>query len=398
MKSISATLNQLWRRALLLLGLCLLAIQAVDAEDLVAIGQLEAVDVAAATTVSNTSPTNLLTSDEPVVQTGFMGLFADKHESCDSACDGCGNTSARCCCKPWWAHRCGVFAEFLLLRPGSTDFIHAVEQNDTTPAAFPTGPIGIVNIESSAGGRFGFSVCASQCSSLEVIYTGWQGDTSNSITANGSNVLNSTVIHPSSATTGTASLVSSAEYEMDFQALDLSYRRIWRANDCYAINWSGGFRHGNMTQDMIARQDISVATGLVTVDTDVDFEGFGLMMGLDAERRSCRTGMMCYSKALSSFLAGDWTGRYRQSDQIGLGVIANDYNDFRVTPVLELELGIGWRSPCGRCRASIGYMTAAWYNAVSTREYVDAVRASSYVGVDETITFSGLTAGVEANF
>jgi hypothetical protein len=43
-------------------------------------------------------------------------------------------------------------------------------------------------------------------------------------------------------------------------------------------------------------------------------------------------------------------------------------------------------------------MTAAWYNAVSTREYVDAVRASSYVGVDETITFSGLTAGIEANF
>jgi hypothetical protein len=29
------------------------------------------------------------------------------------------------------------------------------------------------------------------------------------------------------------------------------------------------------------QEDISVATGLVTVDTDVDFEGFGLMMGLD---------------------------------------------------------------------------------------------------------------------
>ena len=264
MKSISATSNQLWRSALLPLGFCLVLIHTVHAEDLVAVGQLEAVDVAAAAAVSNTSPTNLLTSDDSIEQAGFIGLFADKDKSCDFACDGCGNASARCCCKPWWAHRCGVFAEFLLLRPGSTDFIYAVEQNDTTPTAFPTGPIGLVNIESSAGGRFGFSVCASQCSSLEVIYTGWQGDTSNSITANGSNVLNSTVIHPSSATTGNASLVSSADYEMDFQTLDLSYRRIWRANDCYAINWSGGFRYGNMTQDLIARQDISVATGLVT--------------------------------------------------------------------------------------------------------------------------------------
>ena len=113
--------------------------------------------------------------------------------------------------------------------------------------------------------------------------------------------------------------------------MDLAYRRIWRANDNYALNWSGGFRYGNMSQDLTARQNISVASGLVTVDTDVDFEGFGLALGLDAERRSCRTGMMCYSKALSSFLAGDWKGRYRQTEQFSSGVIANDYEDYRVT-------------------------------------------------------------------
>jgi hypothetical protein len=161
---------------------------------------------------------------------------------------------------------------------------------------------------------------------------------------------------------------------------------------------TGGFRYENMSQDLIARQDVATATGLVTVDTDVDFEGFDLLLGLDAERRSCRTGLMCYSKALSSFLAGDWKGRYRQTEQIGSGVVANEYEDFRVTPVLELELGIGWRSPCGRCRASVGYLTTAWYDSVSTREYVNAVRSNYYLNVDETITFSGLTAGIEANF
>lgn len=330
-----------------------------------------------------------------VSQVGFADMW-DKGSSCDSACDGCGET--KCCCQPWWAHRCGVFAEFLLLRPGSTDFIYAIEQNDTTPGAFPTGPVGRVNIDSSAGGRLGFSICASQCTSLELIYTGWEGSTSDSITAASGNVLNSQVVHPSGVTTGSTSLVSSADFDMDFQTLDLAYRHIWRANDRYAINWMGGFRYGNMSQDLIARQDVATATGLVTVDTDVDFEGFGLLLGLDAERRSCRTGLMCYSKALSSFLAGDWKGRYRQTEQIGSGVVANEYEDYRVTPVLELELGIGWRSPCGRCRASVGYLTTAWYDSVSTREYVNAVRSNNYVNVDETITFSGLTAGIEANF
>ena len=46
----------------------------------------------------------------------------------------------------------------------------------------------------------------------------------------------------------------------------------------------------------------------------------------------------------------------------------------------------------------MGYLTTAWYDAISTRQYVDAVRANNYVSVDETITFSGLTAGLEANF
>jgi len=107
---------------------------------------------------------------------------------------------------------------------------------------------------------------------------------------------------------------------------------------------------------------------------------------------------MVYGRGLSSFLAGDWKGSYVQTNQFEGGVVANSYEDYRVTPVLELELGFGWRSPCGRCRASVGYLTSAWYDAVSTRQYVDSVRANNYVSVDETITFSGLTAGLEANF
>ena len=82
------------------------------------------------------------------------------------------------------------------------------------------------------------------------------------------------------------------------------------------------------------------------------------------------------------------TGR---TSQFGGGVIGNDYEDYRVTPVVDLELGLAWQSPCGRCRANIGYVTSAWYDAVSTREYIDAVRFASYNNVQEDITFSGWT-------
>jgi hypothetical protein len=203
-------------------------------------------------------------------------------------------------------------------------------------------------------------------------------------------------------TVGAASLQSTANYSIDFQLIDLAYRHIWKTSDIYAINWLAGFRYGNMEQDFLTQQDVGVPTGLVTNDVDVNFDGFGMMFGIDGERRSCHSGLRIYGKALASFLAGDWRADYVQTNQFafggGGGIVANDYEDYRVTPVLELELGFGWQSKCGRFRANAGYLTSAWYDAISTREYVDAVRNNNYVSIDETITFNGLTAGVEARF
>lgn len=105
-----------------------------------------------------------------------------------------------------------------------------------------------------------------------------------------------------------------------------------------------------------------------------------------------------YGRGISSFLAGNWTGNYNQQNQFGGGVIANEYEDYRVTPVAELELGFAWTHHCGRWRANVGYMTSAWYNSVTTRQYIDAVRNTDYVSLDETITFNGLTAGIEGRF
>ena len=323
--------------------------------------------------------------------------YAWEDSACD-ACDACGDAVAACCCKPWWAHRCGVFGEFLLLRPGSTDQIFTIEQNSPVAGDFPTGPVGRVNIDDSAGYRVGFSLAASDCTSLLASYTRVDGSTSNTITAQPGNVLSSQIIHPSTLTTGASSLQSSARSSFDFDLIDLGYHHVLRSADCYVVNWLAGFRYGQINQDLVTQQEVSTATGLVTNDIDVDFNGFGLSLGIDGERRSQCTGVMVYGRGLSSFLAGDWPESYVQTNQSAGGVVANSYEDYRVTPVLELELGFGWRSRCGRCRASVGYLTTAWYDAMSTRQYVDAVRATNYVSVDETITFSGLTAALEANF
>lgn len=334
-------------------------------------------------------------TETDVAQVGFID-DVHKHLSCVS-CKRKGKSS--CCCVPWWAHGTGGFGQFLLLRPGNVDQIYTIEQNDTLqPGTDPTGPIGRVNVDDSSGYRLGLAWAASDCTSLLVSYTDFDGNTSNEITASGSNVLSSLIHHPSGRTIGDSGLVASADYSIDFQLLDLAYRHLWKADDTFAINWLAGFRFGEMGQSLVGEQLMAVADGLDTVNVDVDFDGFGMLLGVDGERRSCRSGMMIYGRGVTSLLAGDWEGSYSQVNQFGGGIIANEYEDYRVTPVLELELGLGWQSKCGKFRATVGYMSSAWYNAISTRAYVDAVRNTDYVDIDETITFSGLTTGFEGRF
>ena len=324
-----------------------------------------------------------------------VGFFDDLRSSSGSLC-GCGRSSNCSCPTPWWVHRTSVFAQSLLIRPGNTDLVYAIEQNSVLPGDDPTGPVGRANIDETLAYRVGFSCAASDCTSLVASYTGFSGDTTDRIIAAPGDVLNSQIIHPSEITVGAASLQSSATYGLDFQLIDLAYRHRLKASNIYAVNWLAGFRYGNMEQVLSSQQEIQVATGPITNSANVEFGGFGMLFGLDGERRSSLTGLSIYGRAIGALLAGDWSARYVQTNNIiNGGIIANGYEDYRVTPVSELEVGFGWQSNGGMIRASLGYMTSFWHDAVSMRNYIDAVRATNYHSIEETITFSGFTAGLE---
>jgi len=332
-------------------------------------------------------------NDEQIDQVGF---FCDKSSP---SCDGCGAAPVCCRCIPWWAHRTGGFGQFLLLRPGNTDVVYAIEQDAQAINDNPTGPIGRVNIDEEAGFRVGAAYAMNDCSSLVSSFTRFTGDTRDFIQADAGRVLFSPVFHPSEDNVGSESGSAEAESGIDFQLVDLAVRHKWRACNTYVINWLAGFRYGNLEQQFAAQQVMPATDGIRALQTEMEFNGFGMLLGLDATKRSLHSGLSMYGRGIGSFLAGDWRGSYRNANlTTGGGVIGNDYEDFRVTPVLELELGFGWTSKCGRWHLNAGYLTSAWYDAVSTRNYIDAVRASDYRDLQERITFSGLTAGIEGRF
>jgi hypothetical protein len=278
--------------------------------------------------------------------------------------------------------------------------VYSIEQNNVPANAFPTGRVGRTEIENELGARLGLTLCASECTSLLISFSTWEGDDVNQISRTGANVLSSEILHPSRIVTGAFSQTDRASHGMDWQTAELAYRHLWRHTETYAINWKAGLKYGNMEEEYRFDQLDAVAVGLLSVDTDIDFDGFGLMAGLDFERRSCRTGLSIYGKAAASALAGDWNAQYVDSTtQIGGGTIANDYSDFRITPLTELELGMAWSSCCGRVRVNTGFMLNSWYDALSSRSYINAVRAGEYnYDVGETMSFSGLVVGGTLNY
>lgn len=299
------------------------------------------------------------------------------------------------CTLPWWAHRTGAFGEFLYLTPGNTDIIYAREETDPGLTGSPTGPQGIVNIDESPGYRFGFFVALDDCSSIVTSYTRWDGTSSDRIDAANGRILNPVLLHPSTLTTGSTALQATATQSINFQLADLAYRRVLRHGNRYAINWTGGLRYGNIEQSFNSQQTVSVATGLTNLTTDIDFDGFGLLAGLDGERQSLETGFLIYGRGTSSFLGGEWKADASQTNQFGGGVIGNSLTDFRVTPILEAELGTGWQSATGAVRVTTGVLASGWFNAISTRDYLQSFNESNFVDMNDTISFVGLTTRLE---
>jgi Legionella pneumophila major outer membrane protein precursor len=312
----------------------------------------------------------------------------------------CGQCDDVCAveCTPWWAHKSSAYGELLYLRPGDANIVYAVQQTGIVANSSPTGPLGFTAVHEHLGYKVGLTQALTQKSSLYASFASWHGDNLSNITATGTDVLNSTMIHPSTATVGAASLAAEGRQRLGFNVVDAGLRHLYRASDCGVLNWNLGLRYGNLKQGMTSSQTVSVPNGLTTVDANVKFHGFGIAGGLDGERRSVHTGLLAYGRVMGSLLAGNWKSDYRQSNQFNPGVIGNNFEEFRVSPVIDTELGFGWRTADDGFRVTAGYLFSSWLHAINNRDYIQAVRDSRLFGLDNSMTFSGLTFRTELRF
>jgi hypothetical protein len=252
----------------------------------------------ASLTGPSTGPTGLAIAD------GFVNL------------DGCGPNCAPC--PPCPPRRFGVFAEALFLRPGGADVVYAIEQTGTDPLlSSPTGQVGSTSPDIATGARIGGSWLLRSGAEARATYTWLPSETTSSIVARTGTVLASQVTHPSLPNVGTNSLSASALQNIDQQLLDFDYTARLCSGCDTEVRYLAGVRFARLEQRFTAQQLTGVATGLSTVSTDIKFDGFGVRLGLEGERRNSCNGLLIYGRGVTNFLGGEFNAAYGQVNQFG---------------------------------------------------------------------------------
>ncbi len=316
----------------------------------------------------------------------------------DCACEAYAynNCCRRCMCPPFQ-----LYGEYLYLRPLNADVEYAVPINGPIAAGqvpLQEGRTATLNPGFSSGFRVGGGIDLDRCTSISVTYTQYDNNIDDAISINPPLVIRAMVVHPSSLDAAADWLAASAHQSIKFELADLDYRHVLFSNDCSTINYLVGIRYANLKQ----RFD-SLFESIITenVNTEVDFDGGGFRLGLEAERDG-RCNFSVYGKASASFLGGEFRGTYLQSSANDPVIAQTDWKDARLVSIVDCEVGIGWRSYKGHVLASAGYMVSSWMNLVKTAEFISSVQANKYHGPDKVngngLVFDGFVANVTLNW
>ncbi|HVX13125.1 MAG TPA: Lpg1974 family pore-forming outer membrane protein [Pirellulales bacterium] len=292
------------------------------------------------------------------------------------------------CCTPFWVHRNSVFFDFLVLKPRNADVANAVPQNGIGPTAVPFGNVGSNSPTYQPGFRVGGTMAINRCSSLYAAYTYFQAESNGSTFANPPLVVHSLVTLPQTGTAASDGPAALSRDAIRFQFADIDYRRLIAGGNNWYVNYAVGARYANLYQ-MFSQAQVNGPT-ITGVGTRIGMDALGTRVGLLAARKAANRGFYMYGSAFADILVGNFRASYVQLNNLAGVQGFNNWQNFRPVPILEYELGAGWRSPNGNWQFSGGYYFACWFNAITTSNYIQSVQNNNFVGVGNAITFDGL--------
>jgi hypothetical protein len=268
--------------------------------------------------------------------------------------------------------------------------------------AVPQGRTLTLDPDYQPGYRVGVGIAVDDCTTAALTYTSFESQSHNgqTLTANqiGQNItLFPLLLHPRTVLpNNVTNIAAQGELDVDFELIDADAKMLLWNNNRAAINGIGGVRWASMNQDVIAAYTINGGT---VVRGSSQYDGLGGRAGLDGEYRS-QSGFGAYGRSIISLMYGAGRGDYEQfqvNNRANPQVFTSGKYD-RLSPILDMEVGVQWLSPQQRLRFSAGYLTSIWFNVITARDYINGVQNNVFDDYSDTITFDGLTARAEVRW
>jgi Legionella pneumophila major outer membrane protein precursor len=314
---------------------------------------------------------------------------------CDSAC--CGSCETGCCGGKYAGME--LFGEFLHLRPRDAEVAYGVEvDGPVTPVlgnGIQVGRTAVVDIGRQAAFRVGFGTVNTACGRVIGAWTHFDSSESDQVTRTAPNIIRSLVTHPLGDNVAIDGVTARAQYDIDFDLIDLAAQTPLCRRSCWAWDALWGVRYGQLDQTFSSTMQFN---GDTNVATNVGFDGVGPRVGLLGQRTIGPRGLYLLGRGEATFLVGSFDANYRQQSDFGGQVVSTSWEAGRIVPQLEMELGFGFGSRTGRFQMRAGYMVSAWYNAVTTDEYINAVQLNDPRDLGNGLTFDGLVVRGELRF
>lgn len=306
---------------------------------------------------------------------------------------------------PWqYNHRTGLFGDFLYLRPRNAEVAYALPIDGVVPLGdeVPVGPVAVVDQEFEPAFRAGVNVCLTKGASIRGQYTYFRSNATDAVTIAPGDVLRSLVTHPNTMNAATDTLDANARQDIDYDLVDIDYRGLILGcesctdNKCaIVLNGILGGRYVNFEQEFRSN---FVDLDTTSVDTNIDFQGGGVRLGLEGEHHATATGFYVYGSGVANLMVGEFDADYRQTNTVDGVEAFTSWNAGRIVPVVDLEMGLGWVGPRRRLKFSGGYLVSTWFNVVKTDDWISAVRQNQFNDLSGIMTFDGLVARVTWEF
>jgi hypothetical protein len=204
------------------------------------------------------------------------------------------------------------------------------------------------------------------------------------------------VSSPTTWTSNAASdfLSAASDYRMIFTLADVDFRWTYENENDTRLSVFAGMRYASLHQ----RLDVTFAsTDVQYVHSQVNFEGGGLRLGFEGERRT-PYGIVFYGRTAASAVDGETHCNYTQTSLLAGQLISTGFPANRVVSMLDAELGVGASLWNDRLRLTAGYMFSGWYNIVRTDQFIGAVQSNNFNGMHDMLNFDGFVGRIELRY